>query len=333
MTTPTLSDPDVLARRALRREVLLALYRARNGSPAPRVDLSQIVQRTCAEKDAVLGQLLVLEALNFTFDVDRSGASITGAGVILAERLLVHREDVDRDLMQRSAERRDDLPWPTSPAISASRRLRRSSGLPPPRTGPARWASGPLYTRRSLTVAPALPRRQIRTVLLPRDLPARLAHDGYVGPSDECDAPGLSMTVLNEPKARRYPVLRYYSQRGLPGMECHYRHFVGFDSRDASGEVKVVRGSIPRRQAALQFRYAVTGMRKSIWLAPLVLGALWACAEATSPNSQQQALSDKQLLEAMQTDPAAIRQLLIMGLPQDSGTVEVSADSSGKSGL
>lgn len=80
MTTQTPLDPDVLARRALRREVLLALYHACNGSPAPRVDLSHIVQRTGADEAEVLGQLLVLEALTFTDDVDRSGASLTAMG-------------------------------------------------------------------------------------------------------------------------------------------------------------------------------------------------------------------------------------------------------------
>lgn len=41
-------------------------------------------------------------------------------------------------------------------------------------------------------------------MILPRDLPTRLAQDGYIGPGDECDASGLAMTVLSESKARRY---------------------------------------------------------------------------------------------------------------------------------
>lgn len=41
-------------------------------------------------------------------------------------------------------------------------------------------------------------------MILPRDLPARLAHDGYVGLGDECDAPGPTMTVLSASKAEQY---------------------------------------------------------------------------------------------------------------------------------
>lgn len=40
--------------------------------------------------------------------------------------------------------------------------------------------------------------------MLPRDLPARLARDGYAGPGAEDDTPGLQMRVLSEPKVRRY---------------------------------------------------------------------------------------------------------------------------------
>lgn len=62
----------------------------------------------------------------------------------------------------------------------------------------------PAGTRRSPRVAPTLPRQQIARMLLPRDLPAQLAHDGYVGPGDERDAPGLAMAVLSASKVRRY---------------------------------------------------------------------------------------------------------------------------------
>ena len=40
--------------------------------------------------------------------------------------------------------------------------------------------------------------------MLPRDLPGRLARDGYAGPGNEADWRGLQMLVLSEPKARRY---------------------------------------------------------------------------------------------------------------------------------
>ncbi len=40
--------------------------------------------------------------------------------------------------------------------------------------------------------------------MLPRDLPARLAHDGYAGPGVEGATPGLTMRVLSESKVRRY---------------------------------------------------------------------------------------------------------------------------------
>jgi hypothetical protein len=40
--------------------------------------------------------------------------------------------------------------------------------------------------------------------LLPRDLPARLASDGYVGPGAEGDVPGLKMSVLSASKVARY---------------------------------------------------------------------------------------------------------------------------------
>ena len=40
--------------------------------------------------------------------------------------------------------------------------------------------------------------------MLPRGLPARLAHDGYAGPGVEGDTLGLTMRVLSEPKVRRY---------------------------------------------------------------------------------------------------------------------------------
>lgn len=53
-------------------------------------------------------------------------------------------------------------------------------------------------------VAPTPPRGHFGTLLLPRYLPARLAHDGYLGPCDQRDATGLTMIVLSESKARRY---------------------------------------------------------------------------------------------------------------------------------
>ncbi|WP_310571215.1 hypothetical protein [Gemmatimonas sp.] len=41
-------------------------------------------------------------------------------------------------------------------------------------------------------------------MLLPRDLPAQLAHDGSVAPGDEQDALSLTLAVLSASKVRRY---------------------------------------------------------------------------------------------------------------------------------
>ncbi len=62
--------------------------------------------------------------------------------------------------------------------------------------------------------------------MLPRDLPARLAQDGYVGPGLESDMLGLTMRVLSEPKARRYvpgpdEVCISMHGRGAPATRLH----------------------------------------------------------------------------------------------------------------
>ena len=81
--------PLVLSRRALRRARLLALYEVADGSPGPRMEIALIAPRAHADAEQVLAQLLVLESLGLTNDVGRSGAALTGAGAVLAERLLL----------------------------------------------------------------------------------------------------------------------------------------------------------------------------------------------------------------------------------------------------
>ena len=99
MSVSHLPAPTVAARRALRRATLLALYHAAEGSPVPRIELAGIAASVKASVDDVLCQLLVLESLGLTNDVDRSGAALQGRGVLLAERLLAG-DDVTHDALQ-----------------------------------------------------------------------------------------------------------------------------------------------------------------------------------------------------------------------------------------
>ena len=82
-----------------RRARLLALYEVADGSPGPRMEIALIAQRVNADAEHVLAQLLVLESLDLTNDVDRTGAALTGAGAVLAERLLLG-EGVAADSLQ-----------------------------------------------------------------------------------------------------------------------------------------------------------------------------------------------------------------------------------------
>ena len=77
----------------MRRATLLALYDAADGSPGPRVAVRAIAQRASADAEQVLSQLLILESLELANDVDRTGAALTGHGVVLAERLLCGDDD------------------------------------------------------------------------------------------------------------------------------------------------------------------------------------------------------------------------------------------------
>jgi len=91
--------PLILSRRGLRRARLLALYNVAGGSPGPRIDIGLIARQVNADEAHVLAQLLVLESLALTDDVDRSGAALTGAGVVVAERILLG-EDVAPNALQ-----------------------------------------------------------------------------------------------------------------------------------------------------------------------------------------------------------------------------------------
>ena len=80
---------DVRARRALRHQSLLSLYRHANGCPSERIDTVALAGDIGGQPHEIMTQLLVLENLGLATDVDHSGASITGTGVLLAERLLL----------------------------------------------------------------------------------------------------------------------------------------------------------------------------------------------------------------------------------------------------